>query len=91
MSAPVFALVIGLVYIGAGILGFTGELPATNLLSALYLLVGAWGCGAWAGAMGAVRAGWAPTQAMAALTGCKPFRLQKATNLSATLNIHGSP
>jgi hypothetical protein len=55
VSAPAFALVIGLVYVGAGILGFTGELPATNVLSALYLLVGAWGCGAWAGAMSAVR------------------------------------
>ena len=55
MSAPGFALVIGLVYIAAGILGFTGELPATNVLSAIYLVVGAWGCGAWAGAMGAVR------------------------------------
>jgi len=55
VSAPAFALVIGLIYIAAGILGFTGELPATSVLSALYLLVGAWGCGAWAGAMGAVR------------------------------------
>lgn len=55
MSAPGFSLVIGLIYIAAGILGLTGELPATNLLSALYLVVGAWGCGAWAGAMGAVR------------------------------------
>jgi len=55
VSAPGFALVIGLIYIAAGILGFTGELPATNVLSALYLLVGAWGCGAWAGAMGSVR------------------------------------
>ena len=41
--------------------------------------------------MGAVMAGWAPTQAMAVLTGCRPFCLQKATNLSATSNIHGSP
>jgi hypothetical protein len=55
VSAPGFALVIGLIYIAAGILGLTGELPATNVLSALYLLVGAWGCGAWAGAMGAVQ------------------------------------
>jgi hypothetical protein len=55
VSAPSFALAVGLVYIAAGILGFTGELPVTNALSALYLVVGAWGCGAWAGAMGAVR------------------------------------
>jgi hypothetical protein len=55
VSAPGFALVIGLIYIAAGILGLTGELPVTSLLSALYLVVGAWGCGAWAGAMGAVR------------------------------------
>ena len=43
------------------------------------------------GAMGAVMAGCAPTQAMAALTGCMPFCLQKATNFSATSKVQDSP
>jgi hypothetical protein len=55
VSAPGFALLAGLIYIAAGILGLTGVLPVTSVLSVLYLLVGAWGFGAWAGAMGAVR------------------------------------
>ena len=67
MSAPGFALAVGLVYIVAGILGLTGELTVTGLLSALYLVVGAWGCGAWAGAMGAVRYARALTLLFAAL------------------------
>jgi hypothetical protein len=67
VSAPGFALAIGLVYIAAGILGLTGELPVTNALSALYLVVGAWGCGAWAGAMGAVRYARSLTVLFAAL------------------------
>jgi hypothetical protein len=55
VSAPVFALVVGVIYVAAGGLGFAGALPVTNLLSALYLAAGAWGCAAWAGATGAVR------------------------------------
>ncbi len=54
MSAPAFALVIGLLYIAAGALGLIGSFPVTKLLSALYLAVGLWGCAAWAGATGAV-------------------------------------
>ena len=55
MSAPGFALVIGLIYLAAGVLGLTGVLPIANSAGVLYLAVGAWGCAAWAGATGAVR------------------------------------
>lgn len=41
--------------------------------------------------IGAVTAGCVPTQAIAVLTGCRPFFLQKAVYFSATSNIHGSP
>jgi Domain of unknown function (DUF4383) len=55
MSAPTFALIVGLAYIVAGALGFIGSFPVTKLLSALYLAVGLWGGAAWAGATSAVR------------------------------------
>lgn len=54
MSAPSFALVAGLLYIGAGALGFAGFFPVAKLLAAVYLIVGLWGGAAWAGATGAV-------------------------------------
>jgi hypothetical protein len=41
--------------------------------------------------IGAVTAGWAPTQAIAVLTGWRSLCLQKATYFSATSNIHASP
>ena len=41
--------------------------------------------------MGAVIAGCAPTQAMAALTGCRPFCWQRATYFSAVSKAHSSP
>ena len=52
----------------------------------------AWSCCRLRAPMiGAVTAGCAATQATAALTGCMPRCLQKATNFSATSCIQGSP
>jgi hypothetical protein len=54
VSAPSFALIIGLAYILAGVFGFIGSFALTKLLGGLYLAVGLWGCAAWAGAASAV-------------------------------------
>jgi Domain of unknown function (DUF4383) len=55
VSAPTFALLIGVIYVVASAIGFSGAFPVTELLSGLYLVAGLWGCAAWAGATSAVR------------------------------------
>jgi hypothetical protein len=54
MSAPSFALVMGIFYLGLGVLGALGQLPTDLAHDLFHAAVGLWGLAAWAGAAGAV-------------------------------------
>jgi hypothetical protein len=54
MSAPSFALVMGIFYLGLGVLGALGQLPTDFAHDLFHAGVGLWGLAAWAGAAGAL-------------------------------------
>lgn len=54
MSAPSFALVMGIFYLGLGVLGALGWLPTDLPHDLFHAAVGLWGLAAWAGAAGAL-------------------------------------
>jgi len=54
MSAPSFALVMGIFYLGLGVLGALGELRTDLAHDLFHAGVGLWGLAAWAGAAGAL-------------------------------------
>lgn len=54
MSAPTFAFVMGIFYLGLGVLGALGELPTDLAHDLFHAAAGLWGFAAWAGATSAV-------------------------------------
>ena len=54
MSAPTFAFVMGVFYLGLGVLGALGELPTDLAHDLFHAAAGLWGFAAWAGATSAV-------------------------------------
>ena len=54
MSAPTFALMMGIFYLGLGVLGAMGELPTDLPQDLFHGAVGLWGFAAWAGATSAL-------------------------------------
>lgn len=54
MSAPTFALLMGIFYLGLGVLGALGQLPTDLAHDLFHGAAGLWGFAAWAGATSAV-------------------------------------